>query len=180
MGVLRRDIDIKLISMVVLVVVAIVGITLFYNYSASDIVDKYDDLSVELEMTENNLSKTRTKLDKCMSESNYVTQQLNETIVFHEESQEEFNVLYEETSDQLETTSASLEGALEELDTAKSDLADAESMVVFLEDELATAEDRVDTFESNCVNSGDADSCIANVANEFDTLYDDIKEFDDI
>jgi len=194
---MRRDIDFKLILLVVLVVGAIIGITLFYNYAATGVVGKYNDLKDLYESTSNNLSRTTTALNECNNDLSGANEELNETIVFHEESQDDFNSIFQETETELETTQSDLETTKSDLEEALLELEEVTEDLEIADHNLEVAEDRLYDFETiaskvaskgedvdddldDCIDSGDIASCIDNVEDEYGELYGYIRDLDEI
>src|SRR3989338_2337187 len=104
MGFMQRDIDFKLILLILVVIIAIVGLTLFYQSSAGSIISKYNKVKDKLEETNENLTITIAKLDACAVKTENLTIELDAVLNYQLESQDEFNSLYTETQTNLEET----------------------------------------------------------------------------
>ncbi len=195
--IMRQDIDLRLVVIIVLVVGALIGITLFYNHTAGGIVNKYENLQDTYISTKNNLTKTSTLLAQCREESQNLTLELKDTLSYQKESSSEFNDLFEETAGQLEQTSSVLNETQSSLDQtrsaltkAKNDLEDAQEELVACTDDLELYSDLSDklqakglTFQeelNDCANENDPSACVSELNEDFDAIYNYIQKLDDI
>ncbi|MFA6888586.1 MAG: hypothetical protein WC254_03750 [Candidatus Woesearchaeota archaeon] len=142
MGFMQRDIDFKLILLIILVIIAIVGLTLFYQSSAGNIIRKYDKVSENLEKAQENLTVTQAKYGACVAKIDNLSLELNAATDYQLEAQDEFNNLYTETQSTLEETQTSLENTEEELASTES--------------ELTNVNEELDTCETTITANGDA------------------------
>ncbi|MEK6867279.1 MAG: hypothetical protein AABX98_00510, partial [Nanoarchaeota archaeon] len=90
MGFMQRDIDFKLILLILIVIIAIVGLTLFYQSSAGNIIRKYNKVTDKLEETSENLTITMAKLESCDTKVDNLTVELESAMNYQVEAQDEF------------------------------------------------------------------------------------------
>jgi len=122
MGFMQRDIDFKLILLIILVIIAIVGLTLFYQSSAGNIIRKYDKVTENLEKAQENLTVTQAKYGACIAKVDNLSLELDAATSYQLQAQDEFNNLYTETQSSLEETQTSLGNTEEELASVESEL----------------------------------------------------------
>lgn len=167
MGFMQRDIDFKLILLILVVIIAIVGLTLFYQSSAGSIISKYDKVKDKLEETNENLTITVAKLDACTAKTENLTIELDAALNYQLESQDEFNTLYTETQSTLEETESSLQNTEDELEETKADLETAESSLSVCEATVNTnreAADNANEYAQSAQSRLDDCSSCADVA----------------
>lgn len=196
MSFMKQDIDFRLIGMMVLVVVCIIGLTIFYQSSAGDVVGKYKKLADKYKDLKADYNETSNSLQICLDREEAVRLKLNETKVYQEEAQEGFNEIFEETETELEETSKDLESTESELASTKSSLTEANSRVAQLENDLSSLQDNYDDIVSaaetvvakadnvesdidDCENNADANTCIGNVESEYNDLMGKIGDLED-
>lgn len=169
MGFMQRDIDFKLILLIILVIIAIVGLTLFYQSSAGDIIRKYNKVTENLEKAQENLSVTQTRYDACIAKVSNLSAELEGATEYQLNAQDEFNTLYTETQETLQETETSLQNAQDELEEAQSDLSNAQSELSTCQatnqeiiDDVNSAEGYAEDVEDtldNCKSCSDVSSC---------------------
>jgi chromosome segregation ATPase len=158
MGFMQRDIDFKLILLILVVIIAIVGLTIFYQSSAGNIIHKYNKVSEKLEISQDNLTTTMVQLDACTSQVGNLSAELNVALDYQSEAQGEFNSIYEEQEEELESTSSQLASTENELENTESELAQAES-------DLTSCQETKDLYEEA---ASDADDYAADVQSTLD------------
>jgi hypothetical protein len=169
MGFMQRDIDFKLILLILVVIIAIVGLTIFYQSSAGNIIHKYNKVTEKLELAQDNLTTTVVQLDSCLDDLGNLTSELSVALNYQNEAQDDFNAIYEEQESELESTESALETTEGQLLDTKSDLAQAESDLSVCEDvqeEYVDAADNADDYASdvqstldNCQSCADVTTC---------------------
>ena len=191
MGFMQRDIDFKLILLILVVIIAIVGLTLFYQSSAGSIISKYNKVKDKLEQTNENLTITVAKLDACTAKTGNLTVELDAALNYQLESQGEFNELYTETQSSLEETESSLRSAEEKLEDTEADLTAAESSLTTCEatvdanreeadnaNEYAqSAQSRLDTCKS-CADVAACNTCINNALGDVNQVINYLDEIE--
>lgn len=156
---MQRDIDFKLILLILLVIIAIVGLTLFYQSSAGNIIKKYNKVSENLKRTQENMTMTLANLDICSKKVQNLTLELDSSLNYQLESQSEFNALYTDTKSSLEDTQTTLESTEEKLDDTKADLEQTENSL----------EDCQATNDANVEAANDADSYAESAQSKLDS-----------
>ncbi len=189
MGFMQRDIDFKLILLILVVIIAIVGLTLFYQSSAGNIISKYNKVKDRLEETNENLTITVAKLDACAAKTENLTVELDTALSYQLESQDEFNELYTETQSSLEETESSLQNTEEELEDTEADLAAAESSLTTCEATVDTnreaadnaneyagsAQSRLDSCKS-CADTATCQTCINSALGDVNQVINYLDE----
>jgi chromosome segregation ATPase len=127
MGFMQRDIDFKLIILILVVIIAIVGLTIFYQSSAGSIISKYDKVKEKLEDSQDNITTTTVQLDSCVKTLSNVSAELDHAQAYQYEAQDEFNELYQETENQLQSTESQLSNTENELEETNQELTDTET-----------------------------------------------------
>lgn len=193
---MRQDIDFRLIALVIIVVVGIIGLTVFYQSSAGNVVGKYKKLANKYHDLKENLNETEDLLEQCQLKSETLNLKFNETKTYQEEAQEGFNEIFTETENQLEETASTLGNTQDQLKDAKSALSTANDKVSRLEAEKENLQDKYDDIVedaetviakadnveddiTNCKNNADANTCIASVQSEYNDLKGKIDDLED-
>lgn len=153
MGFMQRDIDFKLILLILVVIIAIVGLTLFYQSSAGNIIRKYNKVTEKLEASQENLTVTSVKLKACDAKIENLTVELNEALDYQVSSQDEFNSLYTETKSSLEETQSSLSRAEEDLEDTEAELSQSQSDLDSCETTKQSYEDAADKANNYAANA---------------------------
>ncbi len=191
MGFMQRDIDFKLILLILVVIIAIVGLTLFYQSSAGSIISKYNKVKDKLEATNENLTITMAKLDACTAKTENLTIELDAALNYQLESQDEFNELYTETQSTLEETESSLQNTEDELEETQADLETAEGSLSTCEVTVDTnreaadnankyaqsAQSRLDDCKS-CADVATCNTCINNALGDVNQVINYLDEIE--
>ena len=192
--ILKQDFDLKLVILVLIAIGAIVGLTLFYQSSASLVVGKCEEISDNLEETTTNLTITSADLSECMDYLYELEEDVNETKGLQEEVQEEFNELFVETEIELEDTLTNLEDAEVRIDFLEDEVDDAENNLEECQIDKADIQDTIDDYEdkADSVNEKLSEledaledctvvSCIGEVLDdEFGDLQDKVDELKEL
>ena len=188
---MKQDINFKLIGIVALVVVGVIILTIFFQSASGSVAGKYKKLVEKYKDVKWDLNETSAQLNDCLEREASVLEQFNETKNYQEESQKGFNQIVTETQSQLEQKSKSLEDTANELETTKSSLELKATKISQLEQELGDLQDKYDSVVNkaekviakadnvqqvvdNCKNNADANTCIAEVQSQYNSLAGNI------
>ncbi len=171
MSFMQRDIDFKLILLILIVIIAIVGLTLFYQSSAGNIIRKYNKVTENLEQTQANLTTTLAQLELCTDRVGNLSVELDSALEYQLESQDEFNTLYVDTEAAREEAESDLSQTQEELEDTQSELNQKEEDLNVCEETKTANRDaanNADTYAeraytnlADCKDCIDAATCIA-------------------
>ncbi len=127
MSFMQRDIDFRLILLILVVIIAIVGLTIFYQSSAGNIIRKYNKVTEKLERIQDNLTTTTVMLDACGAKVVNVSVELEGALSYQQTAQSEFNTLYQETENTLQETESTLSRTQNELQETEADLSETQT-----------------------------------------------------
>jgi chromosome segregation ATPase len=191
MGFMQRDIDFKLILLILVVIIAIVGLTIFYQSSAGNIIHKYNKVTEKLEVTQENLTVTQVELDACLGDIGNLSVELDGALDYQSEAQDEFNSIYGEQEEELASTSSKLSNAEDKLEDAKANLEQAESDLEVCQEtraEYEDAADKADNYAQNvestldgcksCADTTSCQSCIASALGDINTVRNYLDEIE--
>ena len=108
MGYMKTDVNFKLLGLVILVATIIVIIVIIYQASLGKINTSYSTIEGELKLTNANLTKTNNLLLECNQKAENLSKDINETQLFLEKAQSEYNKIYEQTEGELSQTEKEL------------------------------------------------------------------------
>lgn len=119
---MQRDIDFRLILLILVVIIAIVGLTIFYQSSAGNIIRKYNKVTEKLESAQENLTTTTVRLDACEAKVANTSVELEAARSYQQTAQSEFNTLYQKTENTLQETESTLSRVQDELQETEMNL----------------------------------------------------------
>lgn len=122
MSFMQRDIDFRLILLILVVIIAIVGLTIFYQSSAGNIIRKYNKVTEKLESAQENLTTTTVRLDACDAKVANISVELESALSYQQSAQSEFNTLYQDKESALEEAEATLQNTVEDLEDTQTEL----------------------------------------------------------
>lgn len=170
---LKRDVDFKLLFLIIIVVLAIVGVTVLYQTSFGDILGKYSNLKNKYEGTAVNLTQKIEELNACLRDKYNLTMEIENTQSYQQKAQEEYNKIYKSTESQLQNTAATLEGTQRDLADAQRSLDAKQQELTEVRSELSdvkTEKQRIETkYErlkddvDECKSSSDKAACVSSI-----------------
>lgn len=189
MSFMQRDIDFRLILLILVVIIAIVGLTIFYQSSAGNIIRKYNKVTEKLENVQENLTTTTVKFDACEAKVANISVELEDALSYQQTSQSEFNTLYqdkesalEESETSLQRTQGDLDDAQTELNQTQTDLSTCETTKTAYEDAAGKAEgyaedawDRLDGCKQ-CSDVTNCQTCINNAIGDVSAVKNYLDE----
>ncbi len=161
-GFMGKKVNLFLLLMIILVLLGFGGISVYYQYTFKNVNQKFDNISTNLGMCEQNLSQTADALMTTIRNLNSTEVDIRKYDVLYEQKAQELETKKDELSD----TRADLTRVTLQKEVYKRQIDDAYAQIIGLNKSITSLNSQIRSLERNINRLNTRISCLRNTVDD--------------
>lgn len=161
-GFMGKKVNLFLLLMIILVLLGFGGISVYYQYTFKNVNQKFDNISTNLGMCEQNLSQTADALMTTIRNLNSTEVDIRKYDVLYEQKAQELETKKDELSD----TRADLTRVTLQKEVYKRQIDDAYAQIIGLNKSITSLNSQIRSLERNINRLNTRISCLSNTIDD--------------